>query len=142
MSAKVTPETAIIIQERNAAGFALAPRQQTTLSAFIDANRDGLSLQDISNIEETLNRGEVWHGGGGAAGAYTVERAPAIDVAPIAEALRQGKLVIGAPQDYRYQAMLAALKAIVKDVHRISGHWTEGLDNTVQQAEQAIKEAS
>jgi hypothetical protein len=67
MSTKITPSTPITIHTGDAEAY-------TTLAAFVDDNRDGLSLQDIENIEDCLNRGAPWHGGGGAAGAYTIER--------------------------------------------------------------------
>jgi hypothetical protein len=101
--------------------------EESTLAEFVKANLDGLVIQDIANIYDTLARGGTWHGGGGAAGAYTVELAGLEDlggvlgkviVRPLAAQTSQESLVAGAPQDYRFKAMLAVLKVCEASLER------------------------
>lgn len=48
-------------------------RIATTLRSFFAANRDGLSASEIRRIRN-LKPGKTFHGGGGAAGAWSITR--------------------------------------------------------------------
>ena len=102
----------IIVTARNPDGSA-AWAHKDTLEAFVINNAVDLTFQDIENITATLGRGETWHGGGGATGAYTLEVSTNEDrlKSPPAQTAHDDDYKNDmAPYDYRYKAMLAALK--------------------------------